>query len=142
MIANGFLLVFICYFYTNTNGNENRKFIRLEIASWVLGSFSAITLILSTLYTSWVLRKLYGSDFSSTSFFMLVVLAIFCMEFFSRTVYEWVMFHFYHKNPQTVINMMQVMTVFMPFFWDLMPITTVLVLHSQNYSRKAETRDN
>ena len=94
LAANVFLVFFIVIFCVNTNGDENKKFIRLEIASWILGAIAAITLICSTLYTSWVLRKLYGSDFSSTSSFILVVLAIFCLEFSTRSAYEWVMYHY------------------------------------------------
>lgn len=96
IIANIFLLIFIGFFIKNKNFylDERSVFVKLEIASWILGSFSAIILISSTVYTIWVLKKLYGSDFSSTSWFMFGVLAIFCLEFFSRTAYEWTMFHF------------------------------------------------
>jgi uncharacterized membrane protein len=70
ILANTFLLTFIVFFYVTTIGAENKKFVKLEIVSWVLCTFSALTLIISTLYTSWVLKKLYGDDFRSTSFFM------------------------------------------------------------------------
>jgi len=96
ILVNTSLVFFMIFFHVKTaDHQENKKFVKLEIASWLLGTFSALTLIFSTLYTSWVLRKLYGGDFSSTSAFMLIVLAFFCLAFTTRTVYEWVMYHYY-----------------------------------------------
>jgi hypothetical protein len=69
--------------------------VNLEIASWLLGIFSAFTLISSTLYTSWVLRNLYGTDFRSTSYQILAIATIFILSFASRSTYEWIMFYYY-----------------------------------------------
>ena len=76
---------------------ENKFFIHMEIASWSLGIFSAFTLISSTLYTSWVLRNLYGTDFRNTSFQILAIATIFILSFSSRSTYEWIMFYYYRK---------------------------------------------
>jgi hypothetical protein len=128
---------------TPGDNKENKFFVHLEIASWFLGIFSAFTLIGSTLYTSWVLRNLYGTDFRSTSYEILAVGAIFILSFASRSIFEWVMFYYYNNSisPLKVINMMEGMTVFMPIVWDLLPISTILVLHHENYSRKAKNRE-
>ena len=137
-ISNAFFVVFLLILAIKVNPNSHAFFVHLEIASWFLGTFSAMTLIGSTLYTSWVLRNLYGADFKKTSLEILLIGGIFVLAFASRSTFEWVMFHYYleHKSG-TVINMMEAMTVFMPIIWDLLPITTILILHHENYSRKA-----
>ena len=142
-ISNVILFIFLIALaiVANKNYTDRGLFVFLEIASWFLGIFSAFTLIGSTLYTSWVLINLYGTAFRSTSLEILAVACIFILSFASRSVFEWVMyFQFKTNKSQTVINMMQTMAVFMPIVWDLLPISTILILHYQNYSRKDTDR--
>jgi heme/copper-type cytochrome/quinol oxidase subunit 3 len=95
IIANIFLVTFIVLAYTKTADGEKNKFVNLEIASWLLGSCSAAILIMSTLYTSWVLKRLYGEDFERTYMCIFLIVVIFCVSFATRTVYEWVMYSKY-----------------------------------------------
>lgn len=87
-------IVFICI----DNGDilkDKKKFVRLEIASWVFGTLTAIILITSSAYTVVILKRLYGNDFSRTTGFMIIIVVIFCLAFGGRTVYEWVMFFYF-----------------------------------------------
>ena len=69
-------------------------------------------------------------------------MVIFCVDFGTKSAYEWIMYkkHLDATNlqgsPQLVVLMMQVMIIYMPVIWDLVPICTIFVLHSSNFSRE------
>lgn len=143
ILSNLFLIAFVIFFSIDdpdvSINKDKKKFVKLEIASWVFGTLTAIILITSSAYTVVILKRLYGNDFSRTTGFMIVIVVTFCLAFGARTLYEWIMYFYYRKeqNPNLVLNMMQVMTVFMPILWDLFPIWIIFVLHHDNYSKQA-----
>ena len=94
------LLVFVIFFSINNDNTEKdkKKFVKLEIASWIFGSLSAIILITSSAYTVVILRRLYGNDFSRTTRFMMVIVSIFVLAFSGRTIYEWVMYFYFRAS--------------------------------------------
>ena len=97
-ISNAFLIIFLAVLAFAQGTSAQKFFVHLEIASWLLGTFSATTLIGSTLYTSWVLRNLYGTDFQKSALEILAISGIFVLAFSSRSVFEWVMYHYYLKK--------------------------------------------
>lgn len=143
ILSNLFLIAFVIFFSIDdpdvSINKDKKKFVKLEIASWVFGTLTAIILITSSAYTVVILKRLYGNDFSRTTGFMIVIVVTFCLAFGARTLYEWIMYFYYRKeqNPNLVLDMMQVMTVFMPILWDLFPIWIIFVLHHDNYSKQA-----
>lgn len=143
ILSNLFLIAFVIFFSIDdpdvSINKDKKKFVKLEIASWVFGTLTAIILITSSAYTVVILKRLYGNDFSRTTGFMIIIVVTFCLAFGARTLYEWIMYFYYRKeqNPNLVLDMMQVMTVFMPILWDLFPIWIIFVLHHDNYSKQA-----
>jgi len=143
ILSNLFLIAFVIFFSIDdpdvSINKDKKKFVKLEIASWVFGTLTAIILITSSAYTVVILKRLYGNDFSRTTGFMIIIVVTFCLAFGARTLYEWIMYFYYRKeqNPNLVLDMMQVMTVFMPILWDLIPIWIIFVLHHDNYSKQA-----
>ena len=143
ILSNLFLIAFVIFFSIDdpdvSKNKDKKEFVKLEIASWVFGTLTAIILITSSAYTVVILKRLYGNDFSRTTGFMIIIVVTFCLAFGARTLYEWIMYFYYRKeqNPNLVLDMMQVMTVFMPILWDLFPIWIIFVLHHDNYSKQA-----
>ena len=101
VLSNLFLIAFIVFFsihHDEATEKDKKKFAKLEISSWVFGTFTAIILISSSAYTVVILKRLYGNDFSRTTGFMIIIVVIFCLAFGGRTVYEWVMFFYFRKQ--------------------------------------------
>ena len=107
------------------------------MVSWSFSTLSKLVLIGAGTYTICMLRKLYGKDFNRTSFCLALIVFVFCLAYFCKTVFEWTLYIVYKKhNPSTILTLMEVMVVYMPVLWDLIPICTILILHHQNFSHQ------
>lgn len=109
---------------------RNNAFVELEVVCSVVDICSAFLLLASAAYTIYMLRTLFGNDFNREARKMTLIAMIFCLSFLAKVSYQWTMFYMHTEgNKKDVFEMLRYQAIVMPLVWDVIPLTTIFILH-------------